>query len=228
MAGADKVIAAALREGRPLTAFHVGTEVRGGGGMSLIRGYKYTLAADPGAGFDPRFKPALTPAEILFMGAFEGKYLNDCTDEFPQEWFLNAGAAGRLSPDKRDVGVNYFGVDSRQPLAVWRENGWVPSPRGGSGSSGKKAITRSGESRSRARDILADKEQNPDERGWFQWYCRYWMGRRLPELDSVQIGRWRSFARHVGAIKHGCSPGALSCRRRERQALLQWAYNPFI
>lgn len=219
MAGADKVIAAALREGKPLTAFARGTVVHGGGRMGLIRGYKYTLEADPGTGFDPRFKPALTPAEILFMGAFEGKYLNDCTDEFPQEWFLNAGAAGRLSPDKRDVGVNYFGVDSRQSLSVWRQNGWAPRPaRGGDmGGGGKKA-----------RDILADRERNPDERGWFQWYCRYWMGRRLPELDAVQIGRWRSFARHVGAIKHGCSPGALTCRRRERQALLQWAYNPFI
>jgi hypothetical protein len=217
MSGADKIIAAALREGRPLAAYHVGTEVRGGGRMGLIRGYKYTLDAEPGTGFDPRFKPALSPAEMLFMGVFEGKYLNDCTDEFPQEWFLNAGAAGRLSPDKRDMGVNYFGVDSRQPLSVWRENGWAPSARGKRGGRDSKG-----------RDILADRERNPDERGWFQWYCRYWMGRRLPELDSVQIGRWRSFARHAGAIRHGCSRGALTCRRRERQALLQWAYNPFI
>ena len=240
MAGADKVIAAALRSGRPLAEFHAGMEVRGGGGMSLIRGYKYKLEVAPGTGFDPRFKPALTPAEILFMGAFEGKYLNDCTDEFPQEWFLNAGAAGRLSPDKRDVGVNYFGVDSRQPLSVWRENGWVPSPvrgaaRGGArtepphSGGGVPSPARGGRSGGKkARDILADRERNPDERGWFQWYCRYWMGRRIPDLDAVQIGRWRSFARHVGAIKHGCSPGALTCRRRERQALLQWAYNPFI
>lgn len=217
MAGAEKVISAALTRGRPLREYSRGTTVHGGGKMSLIRGYKYTLAANPGEEFDPRFKPALTPAEMLFMGVFEGKYLNDCTDEFPQEWFLMAGAAGRLSPDKRDIGVNYFAVDSRQPLSTWRENGWVPSPRG-----------RHIEKRSSHRDILADREANPDERGWFQWYCRYWLGRRIPELDNVQIGRWRSFARHVGAIKHGCAPRALSCRPRERQALLQWAYNPFI
>jgi len=217
MAGADKVIEKALKIGRPLSAYHTGVEVRGGGIMSLQRGYTYTLAANPGEDFDPRFKPALTPAEILFMGAFEGKYLNDCTDEFPQEWFLNAGAAGKLSPDKRDVGVNYFGVDSRQPLNVWRENGWVPRPPGMRGGKNTKG-----------RVILADREANPDERGWFQWYCRYWMGRRLPELDNMQIGRWRSFARHAGAIRAGCGRGALSCRPRERQALLQWAYNPFI
>ena len=215
MAGAEKVLSAALRHGKPLVEYKRGVTVRGGGHMGLIRGYKYTLEANPGEDFDPRFKPALTPAEILFMGAFEGKYLNDCTDEFPQEWFLMAAAAGRLSPDKRDVGVNYFGVDSRQPLKAWRENGWIPSPRGG----GKD---------SKGRDILADRLRNPDERGWFQWYCRYWLGRRIPELDAVQIGRWRSFTRHVGAIKHGCGRGVLGCRPRERQALLQWAYNPFI
>jgi hypothetical protein len=215
MAGAEKVLTAALRHGRPLAEYKKGVSVRGGGRMGLIRGYKYTLEANPGEDFDPRFKPALSPAEILFMGAFEGKYLNDCTDEFPQEWFLMAAAAGRLSPDKRDVSVNYFGVDSRQPLSAWRENGWVPKARG----AGKD---------SKGRDILADRVRNPDERGWFQWYCRYWLGRRIPELDSVQIGRWRSFTRHVGAIKHGCNPRVLSCRPRERQALLQWAYNPFI
>ncbi len=237
MAGADKVIERARAVGKPLAAFRAGITVHGGGKMSLLRGYKYTLEANPGEGFDPRFKPALSPAEMLFMGVFEGKYLNDCTDEFPQEWFLMAGAAGRLSPDKRDVGVNYFGVDSRQPLSVWRTNGWVPRPpaRGGArtelshGESGVPSPRgKRGGKDSKGRDILADREANPDERGWFQWYCRYWLGRRMPELDSVQIGRWRSFARHAGAIRHGCSRGALSCRPRERQALLQWAYNPFI
>jgi hypothetical protein len=65
--------------------------------MSLIRQYSYELAENPGTGFAEGFKPALTPAEILFMGAFSGRYLNDCTDEFPREWFLYAAAAGRLS-----------------------------------------------------------------------------------------------------------------------------------
>lgn len=221
MPGADKVVKAAMTHGRPLAAYKRGTLVHGGGHMGLIHDYKYTLEADPGADFDPRFKPALTPAEMLFMGVFEGKYLNDCTDEFPQEWFLNAGAAGRLSPDAPDVSVNYFGVDSRQPLPVWRQNKWAPSPRGSSAAGAAGAA-------GKRRDILADRERNPDERGWFQWYCRYWLGRRIPDLDAVQIGRWRSFARHAGAIRAGCSPGALSCRRRERQALLQWAYNPFL
>jgi len=64
-----------------------------------------------------------------------------------------------------------------------------------------------------------------DPRGWFQWYCRYYMGRRLPEEDARQIKRWKMMKRHIAQIQHACQPGDWSCRRRQRQAVLHWAYD---
>lgn len=64
-----------------------------------------------------------------------------------------------------------------------------------------------------------------DPRGWFQWYSRYYMGRRLPEEDVRQIRRWRAIARHIAQIRANCRPGDIFCRPRQRQAILHWAYD---
>ncbi|MBU6474629.1 MAG: hypothetical protein KGL10_03610 [Alphaproteobacteria bacterium] len=153
-------------------------------------GYKYTLVAPAGRDFDPAFKPHFTPKEMLELGVFEGKYCNDCRNEFPEDWYEKAKTAAMPDPS-----LNYFKVRSRQPLSVWRQKGWIIGP---------------------------------DPRGWFQWYCRYYLGRRLPEIDAAQIKRWRAFSRHAGQIRANCMPGDVGCRPRQRQALLQWAYDPFI
>jgi hypothetical protein len=63
-----------------------------------------------------------------------------------------------------------------------------------------------------------------DPRGWFQWYCRYFMGRRCLD-DGRQIRRWRAVKRHVAQLTKNCRRGNLSCRRKQRQALLHWSYD---
>jgi hypothetical protein len=154
----------------------------------MQRGYRYVRTAPVGRDFDPAFRPELTPAQMLELGVFGGKYMTDTRGEFPANWFIRA----RLSPDRRDGSLNFFGVDASQRLSGWRAKGWI----------------------------------HPDDpRGWFQWYCRYFMGRRMPEEDRRQIGRWRAMRRHIRQIEANCEPGDLDCRRRQRQALLHWAYD---
>jgi hypothetical protein len=153
----------------------------------MQRGYTYELTEPAGRNFDPGFRPELTPAEMLALGVFGGKYMTDCRDEFPASWYRRA----RLSPEGRNATLNYFGVNASQPLSVWRRKGWI---------------------------------HHEDPRGWFQWYCRYYRGRRGLD-DERQIRRWRQMARHVAQIRQGCARRDLRCRRRQRQALLHWAYD---
>ena len=154
----------------------------------MQHGYSYALSEPEGRHFAPDFAPELTPKELLTLGIFGGKYMTDCTDEFPADWFADA----RLSPEGRDNRLNYFGVDASQPLSEWQRKGWI---------------------------------HPADPRGWFQWYCRYYRGRRLPHEDVRQIGRWRAMRRHIRQLQKNCEPGDFTCRRRQRQALLHWAYD---
>jgi hypothetical protein len=152
--------------------------------------YTYELSAPTGEDFDDAFRPKYIPSEMLKLGVFEGKYLNDCQNEFPKEWFHDSKLSKTANAE-----LNCFGIKSRQPLSVWQDKGWA---------------------------------FEPDPRGWFQWYCRYYLGRRLVKIDAHQIKRWKGFARHAGQVRKNCAPADVFSRPRQRQALLQWAYDPFI
>lgn len=154
----------------------------------MQQNYAYHLTENEGENFHPLFEPQLTPKEMLTLGVFGGKYLTDCQQEFPTHWFEKA----KLSPEYKDISLNYFSVDASQPLAQWQAKGWI-SPQ--------------------------------DPRGWFQWYCRYYLGRRTTEEDLRQIKRWRAFKRHYSAVVKYCELYDFSCRKKQRQALLHWAYD---
>ena len=84
-------------------------------------GYAYFLTEPVGGNFHPDFRPDLSPREMLELGVFGGKYMTDCTAEFPSEWFENA----KLCHERHDPRLNFFGVNASQPLSVWRQKGWI-------------------------------------------------------------------------------------------------------
>jgi hypothetical protein len=163
-----------------------------------MQNYTYYLSYNAGTNLKtningikhPHFKPQYTPQQMLKMGVFEGKYINDGKKEFPKEFYTNAKIS--KNPDST---LNYFGIKSRLSLQEWRKRGWVPIHK-----------------------------KDRDVRGWFQWYCRYWIGRRMPEVDVIQIKRWKSFKRHYAQVKKHAK-NDLSKRRKQRQALLQWSWD---
>ena len=153
----------------------------------MQHGYVYHLTEPEGENFDPDFRPELTPAEMLALGVFGGRYMTDCRAEFPASWFL----AAKLSPGSHDPSLNCFGVSASKPLSYWLRKGWI---------------------------------HPEDPRGWFQWYCRYYLGRRCQD-DERQIRRWRAVRRHIAQLEKHCTCGDLRCRPKQRQALLHWAYD---
>lgn len=152
--------------------------------------YSYVLTELVGKNFDLRFKPDLSPKQMLALGVFGGVYMRDCTKEFPKDWFIKAKFQIKGSY-KQDPKINFFSINASQPLSVWRKKGWI---------------------------------HPQDPRGWFQWYCRYYMGRRS-EDDERQIKRWNAMRRHIMQVKNNCRTGDIFCRPRQRQALLHWAYD---
>lgn len=192
---------------KSITKYKIGLEIKVHDKMQ--KNYSYTLTENPGKNFRDDFKPELTPQQMLKMGVFEGKYINDCENEFPKEWYESANEKKKLSPEP-NILVNQFKIKSRMSLQEWKNRGWIPLMRG-------------------------DK----DVRGWFQWYCRYWLGRRMTDIDNRQIGRWKGFKRHKGQIlaslrrmnkkdRPTTKSQIRKHRPKQRQALLQWAYNPYV
>lgn len=143
--------------------------------------------------WDPRFAPSYTPEEMLKLGVFEGKYIN-AVKGVPAAWKKIPKVLG--PNDEPDPKINKYGVKSRQPLSVWKKNGWI-------------------------------RPQDP--MGWFSFYINYFLGRRDPEYDNWQIGRWLSFvARHQGQLLKDPKSKQEDKWLKSKQALLQWGVDALV
>lgn len=157
-------------------------------------------------GWPNNFGPSYTPKEMLTLGVFEGRYIGGIggSPAIPKDWFSLERVLS--NKDKKqfpsDPKINHYEIKSRQPLSIWRENGWLT-------------------------------KNSPN--GWFEWYCKFCLGRCLGNTtihgieineDEWQINRWRSFvARHMGQIQAHCRLNDKDCHTKQRQGLLQWAWN---
>ena len=190
-----KDMTAYLKNTKSLSSFKKGMTIKGKNRMNT---FEYALTEHPAktasdmkttfilkSGKKRTFAPHLHPREMLELGIFDGKMLNDCLDEFPREWFEPAIKKKKLSPEKPDVSLNLYKIHSRQSRIKWQEKKW----------------------------IMGD-----DERGWFQWFCRYALGRRDPKHDPIQMKRWRAIARWRGAFEKN------NGRTIIQQTLLQWSW----
>lgn len=162
----------------------------------MQRKYQYYRTELPGKNFAKDFKPDLTPKQMLALGVFGGVYMRDAAEEYPKDWFVRA----KLAPVDTDTTRKKYHDPS---LNYFKVNASQP---------------------------LTVWQKNgwiyrDDPRGWFEWYCRYYMGRRIPEEDVRQIKRWRQMTRHIAQLRAHCKIGDESCRRGQRQALLHWAYD---
>lgn len=159
----------------------------------MQNGYSYKLEAPPAkkvsdlwVSLDKNiyFKPMYLPQEMLQMGVFGGKMINDCIDEFPHAWFLGALRRKKLSPGVIDYNRNKYKVKSGTSLSFWRSKKWI---------------------------------RGDDPRGWFQWYCRYTMGRRH-SIDEWQMRRWWNINRFYKRYKKSGGTSVV------KQLLLQWSW----
>ncbi len=162
----------------------------------MQKGYTYELTEPVGRSFAHDFKPDLTPKQMLALGVFGGVYMRDATKEYPKDWFNRA----KFAPTGTDTTRRHYHDPALNYFGV--------------NASQSLSVWRTNGW------IYKD-----DPRGWFEWYCRYYMGRRIPKEDERQIKRWKQMTRHVGQIRAHCRVGDTACRRRQRQALLHWAYD---
>ena len=97
--------------------------------------------------------------------------------------------------------VNKYGVKCGGDLDMWESSGWI-SPIDPYGEYASSLPSLSNFSIPQRQKIITKLlHQNfPSPKGWFQWYCRFYLGRRCSD-DVRQIARWRGVCGPTGRFK---------------------------
>ena len=156
----------------------------------------------------PEFRPNLSPYQVLNQGAFGGTYYRPI----------------------------FSGVTKKDYKDVWKEFSWSKKIKPGFLYETKcnpkinKFKVRSGTSLVFWESKGWIKAQDPY--GWFQWYCRFFEGRRSPD-DERQIKRWLGICGPKGRFKNrlinmiknkNTNVNDYSVSPVIRQLLHQWGY----
>jgi hypothetical protein len=158
-----------------------------------------------------RVSDSLQPDYAYQLSEPEGQnFREDFQPEFTPREMLELGVFG---------GAYFFDFPSELP-AEWLENARLSIGKPDPGLNCFKVLASQPLEVWRAKGWIHPE----DPHGWFQWYCRYYLGRRIPD-DDRQIRRWRAIRRHIAQVQKNCAPGDVCCRPRQRQAILQWAYD---
>ena len=169
----------------------------------------------------PDFRPNLTPEDILRAGSFGGGYFRDiysgvtgvhyknAHEELPESWIEGLDSEKYLRSTTYDKTINRYGV----------------------GCGAKQSPSRTdpfGQFYWESKDWIRPQ----DPYGWFQWYCRFYRGRRSDD-DGRQIRRWLKCAGPRGrwkrnliakVLKAGTTYNDRTVSPVVRQTLQHWAY----
>jgi len=160
----------------------------------------------------PEFKPNLTPKEVLQMGSFGGTYFR---------------------PIYSSVTKTKYGKEVWQELPQsWLEGLDIRTQVSSSiyDPAKNKYKVKCGASLEEWENSGWMHKQDPY--GWFQWFCRFYQGRRTDD-DERQIGRWSKCAGEKGRwknnliskiVKSGCAWDNYAVSPVVRQTLQHWAY----
>ena len=129
----------------------------------------------------PDFKPNLTPQQVLKMGSFGGTYFRPIYSSVTKKHYKSKDVIKEY-PKSWFKGIN---IEKMVTSSDYDKN--VNKYKVKCGSTleaweGKGWMNKQ------------------DPYGWFQWYCRFYMGRRTDD-DERQVKRWLAFAGPKGRFK---------------------------